>query len=251
MSIPVTKAQFIAKVLRELGYPTIKVNVTEEQLDDRVDDALQVFYRRHFDGSEKQYVAHVMSPSDAATKTVVMDPDVIGVINVFPLQSSSGAGGSLLFNVPYQLVMSEIFGLNGGASDGVSSYIVTRTQMNTLQEFLVGRFPIRYNEKTNILYVDASSEKLTVGSTILIECYKQNTAVDYPDVWSDIWLRKYAVELVRRQWSQNLGKFKDVQLPGGITINAKEMVGQAESTIRELEEELAHSYSPILNDFFG
>ncbi len=257
MALATNRLQFKERLMRELGYPVIKINVSEEQVEDRIDDALERFYRFHFDGSERHYFVRVLSADDAATGTITMDPDVIGVARVMPLQGTQTTG-SLLFNVPYQIMMSEIFGQNGsgGVADGIGNYVMARHQLNLLQEFLIGQVLFRYNEKTNTLYLDVTSSKLVEGGMVCVECFRKTTAYDgnpgtFPDVWSDDWLRKYAVALVRLQWGDNMSKFGNVQLPGGVTMNGPETVQRAKSDLRDLEVELRENWVAISHDLTG
>lgn len=252
MAIPTTRTEFVKYILRRLGYPAIKINVTEEQIDDRIDDAVTKYVHHHFGGSEKVYLSHQLTALEASTKTVVLDDAIIGVVGVWPIGFSTATGsGSLLFNVPYQILLSEVFGAGGDTTGGLSNYVVLRTQLNTLAELMIGKFPVRYNERTDELHIDCDPSKLKEGGYIIIEAFRKNDPEDYPDVWNDPWLQKYATELVRKQWGENLSKFSGTQTPGGVTVNGMQMISRADEEIQKLEDELTSGFTPIPSDFIG
>jgi len=254
MAIPATRSDFKQYVLRRLGFPTVKVRVTDEQLDDRVDDALDKYILQHYDGSEKTYLAHVLTVPECSAKMVTMDAGIIGVTNVWPIGfSTSLSGGGLLFNVPYQVMLSEIFGTNGAGmmQSGMSDYVIMRQNLCMVEQWMIGRFPIRYNDKTNQLFLDVAPETLIPGGFIIIEGYKAIVPDDFPNIWSDIWLQKYTTELVRKQWGQNLSAYAGITLPGGITTTGVQMIAAATEEITKLEDELITTFSPISNDFIG
>jgi hypothetical protein len=242
-------------VLRKLGHPVIKVRVTDEQLDDRVDEALNKFLRQHYDGSEKVYLAHQLTAGEVSTKSITLDDTILGVIDVFQLGFSTGLGSaSLHFNVPYQILMSEVFSTTGGGvmtAGGLPSYVAMRMSLEEISQFLVGKFPFRYSEKTDELFLDVAPEKLVEGNYVVIEAYRLNDPEDYPDVWGDLWLQRYAAALVKKQWGQNLSTITGAQLPGGIAPNGTAIKMEAETEINELEDELIRTYSPILHDMIG
>lgn len=255
MATPTTKDEFKKFVLRRLGHPAIKVNVTEEQLDDRVDEAVNFYVQRHYGGSERVYLAHQMTAQEVAEKKVTLDDTIIGVAGVFPVGFSTSGGGVGTFDgMAWQVLLSDvIFNGSGGASTQLADYVVMRVSLNTISEFLVGQFPIRYNERTDELFLDCASSKLAEGMYIVIEAFRKNDPADYPDVWADHWLQRYACELVRLQWGQNLSKFVGAALPGGVDPGAMgaAMVERAERDIALLEEEIITTWSPISHDLTG
>jgi hypothetical protein len=251
VAIPTNKVDFGKYCLRRLGHPTIKINVTDEQVDDRIDEALEYFYRFHYSGSEKQYLAHQLTAGDVSSKSITLDDSILGVVDVFDMSFNTSTSGSLHFNVPYQVLMSELFNQTSSGSPGVSDYVVMRTSLETMRQFMVGKFFFRYNEMTDTLYLDITQQKLLEGNYVMIECYVKNTAADYPDVWNDVWLQKYATAKIKLQWGNNLGKFSGMTLPGGITTNGAKLQAEAENEIRDLEEEVQRMYSPILMDMIG
>lgn len=254
MATPTTKREFTDFVKRKLGYPAIRINVTDEQVDDRVDEAVNKYVEQHYGGSEKVYLSHQLTAQEVSEKKITLDDTVIGVVGVFPIGSpSSGAGVGTFDGMAWQTLLSDIIFSSGGTSTAVSDYVVMRVSLNTISEFLVGQFPIRYNERTDELFLDCAQSKLGEGNYVVIEAYRKNSPDDYPDVWNDMWLQRYATALVKQQWGQNLSKFMGAQLPGG--VNPGEMgarfLTEAASEIAALEDELVNTWSPISSDMIG
>ena len=64
MAKPTTKQQLIDYCLRKLGAPVLEINVDDDQIDDLVDDAIQLFNERHFDGVERMYLKYKITQGD-------------------------------------------------------------------------------------------------------------------------------------------------------------------------------------------
>lgn len=252
MAIPTNREEFTKHCLRRAGGGVIRHNVTDEQIDDRVDEALYKYARHHYDGSEKVYVAHQLQAGDVSSKSITMNQNIIGVVDVFSLGFGANPSSGSFFNAAaYQVMLSDLIFAGGGLTGGLSNYVTMRMGLNTMEMFLVGKFPFRYGEKTNVLYLDCSPEKLREGGYVLIEAYRINDPTTYPDVWADIWLQKYATALIKQNWGQNLSKYSGAQLPGGITVNGLAIKAEADAEIEKLEDELISTYSPIVHDLIG
>lgn len=254
MAAPTNRTEFKKYCLRKLGHPVVKIDVTDEQVDDRVDEALNKYMRQHYDGSEKVYLAHQLTQPECDSKSITLDDTILGVIDVFQIGWSTGQTGGLLFNVPYQILMNEVFSSTGGSlspAGGLSNYVSMRMSLEEIGQFLVGKFPFRYSEKTDELFLDCSPEKLVAGAYVLIEAYRLNDPEDYPDVWGDLWLQRYAAALIKHQWGTNLSKFDGQRLPGDVTVRGVAIAQEADIEIEKLEDELIRTYSPILHDMTG
>lgn len=255
MATPTTKAEFIAYLKRRLGHPVMKIDVTDEQADDRVDDAVNMYIQRHYGGSEKVYLSHQLTAPEIASKTITLDDTIIGVVGVWQIGFTTGSGttGGTLDGMAWQMLLSDVLlGSGGAVSTGVSDYVVMRVSLNTISEFLVGRFPVRYNERTDELFLDVNPSKLFEGNYVVIEAFRKNDPDDYPDVWSDPWLQRYATEILRKQWGQNLAaKFNNIRLPGDILVDGRTMINEADREIEKLERELVDTWSPISSDMIG
>ncbi len=251
MAIPTTREEFKKHCLRRIGGGVFKRSgLTDEAIDDRIDEALYKYARFHYDGSEKVYVAHQLQAAEVTSKMLVMPQEIIGVIDVFPIGfSTNPTSGNFFTAAAFQVMLSDV--IFGAAQGGMSDYVIMRMGLNTMEMILVGKFPFRYGEKTNQLYLDVAPEKLVEGAYVLIEAYRINDPTTYPDVWADQWLQRYATALIKQNWGQNLSKYSGAQLPGGITVNGMEIMMQAETEIQKLEDELINTYSPINADMYG
>ena len=68
-----SKDGLINYALRKLGAPVIEINVDREQAEDRVDEALQFFTERHFDGVEKVFFSHQLTQTDINNRFILTD----------------------------------------------------------------------------------------------------------------------------------------------------------------------------------
>jgi hypothetical protein len=242
-----TRQQFKGYVLRRLGSPVIDINVDDEQVEDRIDDALAKFRDYHYDGTEHVYYPHILTATDITNKYITLPENMIGVTRVFDINDSYSATN--LFNVRYQLHLNELFNVT---SVSVQPYVAAMQHIAFLEEVFVGKKPIRYNRHMDRLYIDMSwSEDVVAGQYIIIDGYRTIDPETYPDVWDDPWLKKYSTALVKRQWGENLKKFEGMQLPGGVTFNGQKIWEEAIEEINKLEEEVIMDYSLPVTDMIG
>ena len=242
-----TRQQFKGYVLRRLGSPVIDINVDDEQVEDRIDDALAKFRDYHYDGTEHVYYPHILTATDITNKYITLPENMIGVTRVFDINDSYSATN--LFNVRYQLHLNELFNVT---SVSVQPYVAAMQHIAFLEEVFVGKKPIRYNRHMDRLYIDMSwSEDVVAGQYIIIDGYRTIDPETYPDVWDDPWLKKYSAALVKRQWGENLKKFEGMQLPGGVTFNGQKIWEEAIEEINKLEEEVIMDYSLPVTDMIG
>ena len=247
MAILATRQAFKDYILRRLGAPVIDINVDNEQVDDRVDDALLKFRDYHFDGTEHVYLSYPVTQEDIVNKYVTLPEDIIGVTRIFDINDSYNAMN--LFNVRYQLHLNELFNIS---SVSVTPYVVAMRHIEFLEEVFVGKKPIRFNRHTDKLYIDMKwGDDVIPGQYIVIDCYRTINPETYPDVWDDPWLKDYTTQLVKRQWGENLKKFEGMNLPGGITFNGQKIWEEANQKIEEMEQRLITDYSLPVTDMIG
>lgn len=245
MAVPTTRKEFKDHCLRRLGYPVIEVNISEEQIDDKIDEALKYFFDYHYDGSHKLYLKHQITATDVTNGYIDIPEEIIGIVRVFPMSTIVSTG---MFSDAYQLAISAFANLQ---SFDITSYYRQRQNLNVIEEVLVGQTPIRFNRHLNKLYIDTNWGKATVGNYIIVEAYALTDPMVYTDVWKDIWLQKYTTELMREQWGINLTKFIGMQLPGGVQFNGEGILNMARENIKDLENEMISSYSVPPSDFIG
>lgn len=247
MAIPTSRQTFKDYCLRSLGYPVIEINVDDDQVDDRIDEALKYWWDYHFDGTEKIYYRHQITSTDRNNKYITLPDNIIGAVNLFSIGDPSVRSDDL-FNIRYQIALNDLYTLT---SVSLIPYYMTMQHLAVIQEMLVGRQPIRYNRHRNILHIDMDWSTVNNGEYLLVEAYQIVEPDTYTDAWSDRWLITYATALIKRQWGNNLKKFDGMQMPGGVTFNGQKIYDEAREEIMKLEEEMINSYSLPVTDMIG
>jgi hypothetical protein len=247
MATITSRQLFKEYVLRRLGAPVIDINVDDEQVEDRIDDALLKFRDYHFDGMQHVYYPYQLTSNDIVNKYVTLPEDFVGVTRVFDINDSYSAMN--LFNIRYQLHLNELFNIS---SVSVTPYVVAMRHIEFLEEVFVGKKPIRYNRNTDKLYIDMNwQDDVLAGQFIMIEGYREVNPDENPDVWNDPWLRKYTTALVKLQWGENLKKFEGMNLPGGVTFNGQKIWEEANEEVNKLDDEVISGYSLPVTDMIG
>ena len=280
MAKPSTREGFKDYCLRQLGAPVLEINVDDDQIEDLVDDALQFWQERHFDGTESQYLkykitqddidrgkarvgnqgAGITTTTDSATITgssvgfnfeensnfLKIPDDVIGVNKVFRFDSSSISSG--MFSVKYQLFLNDIYWL--GASE-LLSYSMVKSHLETIDRLLTTDKQIRFNKTQGKLYIDIEWNNATVDDYIIIDCYRALDPSTNQLVWNNYFSKRYATALIKRQWGQNLIKFQGVKLPGGIELNGRPIYEDAERELTELRQAMISEYELPPFDLIG
>ena len=276
MARPASRQQFIDYCLRQLGAPVLEINVAEEQLDDRVDEALQYFQERHFDGVYKLFMKYKITQDDIdrgrarandisagiTTSSVstglgtfnweensnyIPVPDsVIGIERVFKLSNRTIA--SNLFNVNYQLFLNDIYWFS---STEMLNYYVTKRYLEDIDWIVNPDRQIRFNKRQNRLYIDTSWDSLNVDDYLLIEGYRILDPSESTKVWDDSFLKKYATSLIKKQWGQNLIKFQGVKLPGGVELNGRQIYDDAVRELQLIKDDMMLEYELPPLDLIG
>lgn len=246
MAQPTTRDEFKDWVLRKLGAPVIQINVSDEQVDDRVDEAIDYWRDYHYNGSQLVYLKHQITQDDIDNGYVTLPTQLLGISGIFNLNTSISTGSGI-FNVQYQFVLNNLEDITGY---NITNYYMAMQHMEFLQEMLVGKPMIRYNKHVNKLFIDGSTA-MTVGNYIIIEAYDVIDADTYSDVWSDRWLQNYASALVREQWGLNLTKFTGMQLVGGVAFNGEQILAEAREDRLRMEEEAVTSLQPLNYNYIG
>ena len=271
MAIPTTKSTFKEYCLRNLGKGVIDINVSDDQADDRIDEALQYFAQYHYDGIEKVYLKHQITQEDVdrsktnetSTATdskdssitasfsegkgfIPMPSAVVSVIQIFPFDN---VATNNMFDIRYQLRLNDLYDFS---STSVIHYQMTMEHLDFLSHILVGEKPIRFNQHQNRLYIDMDYENdIDVGEYIIIECYRKIDPATYTDIFDDIYLKRYATALIKRQWGANLSKFSGVAMLGGVTMNGETIYSQAQEEIQKLEEQIQLSFETPIDYMVG
>lgn len=272
MAAPNSRATFKSFIKRQLGFPVVEINVDDDQFDDRIDDALQYFAEYHYDGAIRTYLKHQVDSTwlntnfeqnttqnasttgshDYSGQTfgeqknyLVMPESVLSVLRIYPFNDRNSMD---MFDIRYQLRLNDLYDLQ---STSVLYYEQLQQHLNLLDMTLVGNVPIRFNKHQNRLYLDMDNARVSAGEYFLIECYRKVDPTTFTDIYNDIWLKKYATALVKRQWGQNLSKFEGIALPGGVTLNSTRILEEANQEIEKLEEESRNNYELPLDYMIG
>ena len=259
MATPATRETLKQYALRALGKPVIEINVDDDQLEDRLDEALQYFAQYHYDGIRRTYLKYQYTEADktrltgnsseSATKNsvttswtegnnfLVVPDSVISVINIFPFSNKSNMN---LFDVRYQLRLNDLYDFS---STSVINYDIVLRHLDFLDHILVGEKPLRFNQHDNRLYVDMDwTNDLAVGEYLVIEAYRKLDPDTHTDVYNDIFLKRYVTALFKKQWGANLSKFDGVAMIGGVTLNGRQIYSEALQDIEKLETEIRSTF---------
>ena len=244
MARPVSREQFKQYCLRRLGKPVIDINVDDEQLEDRIDDALQYYRDYHYDGTEKLYLQFQITQTDKDNKFLTLPETITGVTGVFDIGDSLNTQN--LFDVRYQIHLND---LSFHSYGNMAPYVMAMRHIETLEENFVGKKPIRYNRHMDRLFIEMDwNADVTAGNFIIIDCYGVIDPDVWTDMWNDPWMQRYGTALMKRQWGDNLSKFAGLQLPGGVTFDGPRIAQEARDEIEKLESEMNSSYSlPVMD----
>lgn len=251
MSRPSSRTELKDYIMRNLGHPVVQINVDEDQVEDRISDALQFFAEYSDDGRERTILKHQITSADRANALadgyIELDvpSNVDAVINVFPIAHSSSTG---LFSLKYQQAMDDVN--NWGHMDMIG-YSISRSYFNLIDEQISPGTNYEFRRVKDSLKIYLTEDNLPEGKYILFEVWQVLDPDTYTEIYNDILLKRYATALVKRQWGANLSKFEGMQMPGGITFNGQQIFDQATTEIQELEESIQSKYSePPMGFFF-
>ena len=290
MAKPSSRQELIDYCLRQLGAPVLEINVAEEQIEDLVDDALQYFNERHFDGVQQTYLKYQITQNDvdrgkarppgapqngsgttgiastsvttnivgtATTFTyyensnyVSLPPEVIGVSGIFQYNNTMGTG---MYNVKYQMMLNDVVGLTGSGVAGfdLTSYSITMGYLETMNFLLNTHKKIRFNQRSDRLFLDVNWDHLRVDEFIILDCMVAMNGTDYTRIWNDSFIKPYLTSLIKRQWGMNLIKFQGVKLPGGIEFNGRQIYDDAVKELDEIKERMTFNYELPPMDCIG
>ena len=282
MAQPNSRSELINYAKRQLGAPVLEINVADEQVEDVLDDAIQYFHERHFDGVLRTYLKYQVTQNDidrgkgpgesgvtgitTTTATATIDgasmefdwkensnyiqvpPAVIGVDKIFHFDGSNTVTNNM-FSVKYQLFLNDV-AFNLGYN-GLLSYAMTRTYLEDINFLLTTQKQIRFNQRMDRLYLDIDWSSLTTGDWIILDCYRTLDPNDYSRVYNDSFLKKYFTALLKRQWGQNLIKFQGVKLPGGVELDGRAIYEDAMKDLEIIREMMSNTYELPPLDMIG
>ena len=238
--------------LRRLGFPVIEINVDDDQVEDRIDDALQYWQDYHFDGLQKIYYVKRVDQTDVNNRYLdfsnTLDAannrlEITGVTRIFPLYDSQAT--ITMFDLRYQLRLNELYDFT---SASYINYTMTLQHLRMLEQLFTGEVPIRFQRHMQRLFIDWAwgQSEAPVGTVVVAECYATINPDIYTQAWNDRWLKEYATALIKRSWGNNLKKFSGIQLPGGVTLNGDKIYEEAKTEIDALHAEIGDKYGAPL-----
>ena len=290
MAKPATRQQLIDYCFRKLGAPVLGINVDDDQVDDLVDDAIQLFNERHFDGVERMYLKYEITQGDIdrgigadvpgedtpnsktgvgivtttttstsisgygttttnwyETSNFLQIPDsVVGINKIFKFDTSSISGS--MFSIKYQLFLNDLYYFN---SVELLQYSMTKTRLEDIDFLLTPEAQVRFNKRQDRLYMDIDWASQTVGNFLVLDCHRALDPESFTQVYNDYFVKLYLTALIKRQWGQNLIKFRGVKLPGGLELNGREIYDDAERDLERIKEKMMLEYELPPLDFIG
>jgi len=287
MAKPSTRQGLIDYCLRQLGAPVLEINVDDDQIDDLVDDAIQYFNERHYDGVEKMYLKYQISQGDidrgrglSSTGSNTVDPKT-GVGIVTTTATSTGIAATTfsfyensnfiqvpdsvigverifrfdtssisggMFSIKYQLFLNDLYYFN---SVELLQYSMTKSYLEDIDFLLTTDKQIRFNKRQDRLYLDIDWGSQSVGNYLVLECYRALDPSSFTQIYNDSFMKMYLTALIKRQWGRNLSKFRGVKLPGGIELNGGEILQQAEQELSDIKSRMSMEYELPPLDFIG
>ena len=282
MAQPSTRSELITYAKRQLGAPVLEINVADEQVEDLLDDAIQYFQERHFDGVYPTFLKYKITEDDikrgrsrdgntdnvgittqTATSTIdgqsvsfsfnetsnylQVPPDILGITKVFHFDGSNRMSSGM-FSLKYQLFLNDIYYYG---STELLSYAMTKTYLEDINFLLTTQKQIRFNKRQDRLYLDIDWSSITDGEFLVIDCFRTLDPNDYARVFNDSFLKRYFTANLKRQWGQNLIKFQGVKLPGGVELNGRQIYDDAMNDIAIIREQMSNTYEIPPLDFIG
>ncbi len=279
MAQPTSREGLIDYAKRQLGFPVLEINVADEQFQDLLDDAIQIYQERHYDGIARMYLKYKITQDDidrgqarggdstlgitttTTTSTVglsttfnieennnyiQMPPSVIGVNQIFKVRSDTVYDG--LFNIRYQLFLNDLYAF--GSID-LLQYAMVQTKLEDITFLLNPDVRYRFNIRQDRLYIDVDWAQINKDDYFVIDCFRILDPDDFTKVYNDQFLKRYFTALCKRQWGQNLIKFQGVQLPGGIQLNGRQIYDDGVAELAEIRAKMASDYEMPPLDMIG
>ena len=287
MAKPTTREELKDYCLRQLGAPVLEINVADEQVEDLLDDTIQYFNERHFDGVEKTYLKYKISQEDidrgrGGTATVGVTTTGVGIVTTTGSSTNIAGLGTItsnfyetsnfiqvpdsvigiekifkfdtssisggMFSIKYQLFLNDLYYFN---SVELLQYSMTKTYLEDIDMLLTTDKQVRFNQRQNRLYLDIDWESQTVGNYLVIECYRAMDPENFSKVYNDSFVKRYLTAAIKKQWGQNLIKFQGVKLPGGVELNGRAIYEDGQRELDEIRQKMSSDYELPPMDLIG
>ena len=251
MANPTSRATLIDYSKRKLGDPVVEINVDEDQLEDRLDEALQIFQEYHSEGTFRTFVSHQITATDVTNEYVSVASDILFVARMFAIDATFGSSINF-FDIKYQMMLNDIADMHNYVG-ALAYYEQMQQYLSLLDMKLNGTPQVEYSRKQDRLYIfgDFADGDLKAGDFIVYEAYKIIDPASFTKVFNDMWLKEYTTALIKQQWGQNLIKFEGMQLPGGVTLNGRQIYDDATQDLERLREKLRLDHETPVDFFIG
>lgn len=249
MALPASRQNLIDYCLRSLGAPVLEINVDDDQVSDRIDEAIQYYQNFHSDAVIRNFYKHQVTETDFNNRYITLPEQLIYVLRVLPIGAANSSQG--IFSVDYQLHLNDLYDLRRPGN--LINYEMTRQYLSLIDMVLNGMDQgIIFSRHMQRLEIECDwPQRIPIGSWVVIECYQTINPDDYVKVYNDQYLKRYATALIKKQWAQNLSKFKNMQLPGGVIIDGAEIMTQAKEELKELELEIRSVWETPVDFYVG
>lgn len=258
-----SRSQFVDYCLRRLGHPVIEINVDDEQIEDRVNDALQLFGEYNGEGSYRIYVTITITAAMVTRGSIDFDldtgilpsginpDDILSILRVLPFDTSSSS--TSFMDAKYQMRLNDIHGMQNGVSD-IAGYEQMQQYLSLIDMKLTGTPQIQWTRQGNSLQIFGDlggTGDLKAGKSIVAEMYVATSANANGKLYNNIFLKEYATALIKEQWGANLIKFEGMVLPGGVQLNGRQIYEDAKSEIEVIRQRIYNEYDTPPDFFVG
>ena len=258
MATATSRQSHIDWCLRSLGDPVIEINVDDDQLEDRVDESLEYYREYHSDAIFRTFLKHEVTATDVSNEYITIDPNIIQVSRLFPIEAHGG-GTTNFFDIKYQMMLNDMTSIHGTMGN-LAYYEMMQQYLSLIDMRLNGQPQVTFVRKKNRLHIhgDFADGDIIAGKFLVAEVYKEIPTADsagdtngYQSIWNDLWLKEYTTALFKRQWGQNLIKFEGMTLPGGVTLNGRQIYDDALQDITQLRERIRLEFEMPADMFVG
>jgi hypothetical protein len=249
MARPNSRQTLAEYCLRALGAPVIEINVDEDQIEDRLDEAIQFYQEYHSDAVVRTFIKHQITENSITNGVITLPDEVLSVTRILNL--SGGGDAADMFSIKYQMFLNDLYGLRNPSA--LVNYEITKQYLSLIEMTLTGASQqVTYARHKNQLTIQDDWQKyMQVGGWIIIECYTSVDPQTYTEVYNDMALKRYATALIKKQWGANLIKFEGMQLPGGVTLNGRQLYDDAVNDIEKMEESWDSKFGMPVDFFVG
>ena len=287
MAKPTTRQELKDYCLRQLGAPVLEINVADEQVDDLLDDTIQYFNERHFDGVEKTYLKYKITQEDidrgrGGTSSAGITTTGVGIVTTTGTSTNISGFGTVtsnfyetsnfiqvpdsvigiekvfkfdtssisggMFSIKYQLFLNDLYFFN---SVDLLQYSMTKRYLEDIDFLLTTDKQIRFNQRQNRLYLDVDWDAQEVDNFLVIECYRAMDPENFSKVYNDSFVKRYLTAAIKKQWGQNLIKFQGVKLPGGVELNGRAIYEDGQTELDEIKQKMSSDYELPPMDLIG